>query len=268
VKHNLKEDDVTISTEKAMTVSDSGGLEAIAAEIRHEVEQAELSWQTAVRHAIRAGELLAEAKASVQHGQWLPWLRANFPGSERTAQNYMRLAANPQRVADLPTVRSAIAAIATPGPAGDEPDEDDGQELQLPETADEVRGFLLAKAFFYRRPEQHPEVLKQADEAAAGLPGLNGAKFLIQAASAWRQEFIDVLMALASDFKATHPALADASAAFAGALMDEEALGPDADDELAAAVLDRLDVARERWQVLFHDYEGDIAVKHNRRRKQ
>src|SRR5215210_6325913 len=84
-------------------------LPAIAKELRGEVEQAEQHWQSAVRHAVRAGELLTEAKGQVKHGEWLPWLEENFPGSERTARNYMRFAANRQRVADLPTVREAVS---------------------------------------------------------------------------------------------------------------------------------------------------------------
>jgi hypothetical protein len=79
-------------------------LSALAAEIRREVEQAEADYRSAVQHAVRAGELLIEAKAQVQHGQWLPWLEANFPGSARSPQGYMRLAENAedaQRVAHL-----------------------------------------------------------------------------------------------------------------------------------------------------------------------
>ncbi len=44
-----------------------------------------------VEHGIRAGELLAEAKAQCPHGTWLPWLEQNFEGAPRTAQEYMRL---------------------------------------------------------------------------------------------------------------------------------------------------------------------------------
>jgi hypothetical protein len=35
---------------------------------------------------------LAEAKAMLAHGQWLPWLRENCDVSARTAQSYMQLA--------------------------------------------------------------------------------------------------------------------------------------------------------------------------------
>jgi N6-adenosine-specific RNA methylase IME4 len=65
-------------------------------------------------HAWRSGEALAAAKAQVGHGGWLPWLAANFDGSERIAQMYMRVAANPQRVSDLedPSLRKALEAIS------------------------------------------------------------------------------------------------------------------------------------------------------------
>lgn len=89
-------------------------LSNLASEIRREMEAAEDKWREAVAHAIRAGELLTEAKATVRHGQWLPWLRENFPGAERTAQLYMRLARESATVADLPSVRAAVAALTTP----------------------------------------------------------------------------------------------------------------------------------------------------------
>lgn len=79
---------------------------------------AECMW-AGVQHAIRAGELLIEAKSQVEHGQWLPWLEANCEFSERTAQGYMRLAKElpkldaekRNRVADL-TFRDALKSIA------------------------------------------------------------------------------------------------------------------------------------------------------------
>jgi hypothetical protein len=44
-----------------------------------------------VKKAIRIGELLSEQKACLQHGEFLPWIKANLSFTERTAQNYMRL---------------------------------------------------------------------------------------------------------------------------------------------------------------------------------
>lgn len=88
----------------------------IALEIRTEVEYAERDFQSAVVHAIRAGELLTEAKAQVRHGEWLPWLEANFPASVRSAQGYMRLAAraeDAQALAHL-GIEGALKQLAAP----------------------------------------------------------------------------------------------------------------------------------------------------------
>jgi hypothetical protein len=89
-------------------------LDVLANEIKTEVEAAERDFRSFVQHAIAAGERLIEAKSLVHHGGWLSWLEENFPLGEREAQNYMRLARNPQLVADLPTLREAIARIAGP----------------------------------------------------------------------------------------------------------------------------------------------------------
>lgn len=77
--------------------------------------------RSAVEHAIRAGDLLIEAKAQVRHGEWLPWLAENFPASERLAQSYMRLAANPQRSAHFDSVDAALKELAEPRAEPEEP---------------------------------------------------------------------------------------------------------------------------------------------------
>jgi Protein of unknown function (DUF3102) len=46
----------------------------------------------ALEHARKAGELLEQAKAQLTQSQWLPWLKEHCQFSERTAQNYVRVA--------------------------------------------------------------------------------------------------------------------------------------------------------------------------------
>lgn len=84
--------------------------------------------QQAVAAAIRAGTLLTEAKALVQHGQWEAWLAANCKVSARSARAYMRLAEKwPElqngNAAAVLSLRAALAAIASPAtePAPDRP---------------------------------------------------------------------------------------------------------------------------------------------------
>jgi phage N-6-adenine-methyltransferase len=75
------------------------------------------SRDSAVEHAWRAGQALLRAKSQLSHGQWLPWLAANFEGTVRTAQRYVRIAAKTTRVSHLDTKsqRQALAAL-TDGP--------------------------------------------------------------------------------------------------------------------------------------------------------
>lgn len=74
------------------TDASPAALDNLARRINAEHEAAIRSARTAIEHAIACGSLLLEAKATVPHGQWLPWLQANTIVSERTAQRWMRYA--------------------------------------------------------------------------------------------------------------------------------------------------------------------------------
>lgn len=88
----------------------------LAAEINTEHAAAQSAMQAAVSHAIRAGELLLEAKGKIPHGEFGGWC-ASLPFSETTARGYMRLArldpAKRQRVAEMP-LREALESIVGP----------------------------------------------------------------------------------------------------------------------------------------------------------
>lgn len=62
------------------------------------------------------GRCLIEAKDMLPHGEWLPWLAEKVGYSEKTAQNFMRLArefSNPQALADLGATK-ALKLLALP----------------------------------------------------------------------------------------------------------------------------------------------------------
>ena len=80
----------------------------IATAINAAHEKVETAKREGTRYALEAGRLLVEAKATVPHGGWDDWLKANVTFSPRTAQLYMKLArvtegdpVKAQRVADL-----------------------------------------------------------------------------------------------------------------------------------------------------------------------
>lgn len=87
--------------------------------IRRQVEQ------TALSGAIEIGRRLTEAKELLPHGEWGRWLREEVEFSQRSANNFMRLAAeygdaqvslfggNPQALADLPYTK-ALQLLAVP----------------------------------------------------------------------------------------------------------------------------------------------------------
>lgn len=84
-------------------------IEAVTGEIIH-------LKQELARNIVDIGLRLIEAKEMLPHGEWLPWLEERVCFSEKTAQNYMRVARefpNPQLVADL-GVRKALALLELP----------------------------------------------------------------------------------------------------------------------------------------------------------
>ena len=64
----------------------------IASEINGHAEQATAKANEAMHHAIEAGRLLLEVKASLEHGQFGEWLETNVKVSARQAQRYMAAA--------------------------------------------------------------------------------------------------------------------------------------------------------------------------------
>jgi Protein of unknown function (DUF3102) len=91
------------------TLPNSAQLTDLAAQIKAEFAKHLRKSRESVAHAIRAGELLIQAKRAVGHGEWEDWLRRNVGFSDRTARLYMQLAdrvakmspAKRQRAADL-----------------------------------------------------------------------------------------------------------------------------------------------------------------------
>jgi len=96
-------------------------LKDIATEINAEQIRIVEACRASVQHAIRAGELLIQAKSMIKHGEWCKWLQDNCTFSERTAQAYMKLAkdfpkledSKAKTVADLP-LRKALSLLAEP----------------------------------------------------------------------------------------------------------------------------------------------------------
>ena len=103
-------DEVAVLSEmfgEGASVETGRGIEIITEEI--------LNYKrTAGESILEIGRRLKEAKALLSHGEWLPWLNEKVEFSERSAQNFMRLAdayQNPQTLADLGASK-ALALLA------------------------------------------------------------------------------------------------------------------------------------------------------------
>jgi hypothetical protein len=76
-------------------------LEQLADEINSEHGKFRAAFKVTLGHALRAGLLLTEAKSEVGHGNWSGWVAQNCEFSMRTAQVYIRIASNRERVEEM-----------------------------------------------------------------------------------------------------------------------------------------------------------------------
>ena len=76
------------------TVITDRGIDELAHIVRDEIEQAQISWRNALRHARAAGDALnaVQPKVAARGLNWKKWLRENCLVSDRTAQLYQQLA--------------------------------------------------------------------------------------------------------------------------------------------------------------------------------
>jgi hypothetical protein len=71
--------------------------------------------QQSLDKAIRIGELLAEQKRNLEHGEFTHWIAEHLPFTDRTARNYMKLHENREKlktetVSDLTSAYKLLAA--------------------------------------------------------------------------------------------------------------------------------------------------------------
>ena len=118
-------------------------------------------------NAIEAGDTLMRVKAGLAHGQWLPWLKANVPFSDRTAEKYMRCY---ERRAELKTkfesdsnfsLSEAYALIegTSQHAAAAQTREDDDEQQDVPLPGETLEDFDM------RRLIEHEETVRRREES-------------------------------------------------------------------------------------------------------
>lgn len=124
------------------------------------------------------GRCLMEAKEQLPHGEWLPWLSEQVGYSEKTAQNFMRLArefSNPQALADLGATK-ALALLALP--------------------AEEREQFVAEHNVVDMTSRQLQQAIRERDEARAAAEQAKADRASAEAARAKMEE--DMRLANAS----------------------------------------------------------------------
>ena len=171
---------------KHLTAAPSGTTSALGTEITSLVNRvtenhmkANEAAAEAVRYAVEVGNDLLELKKQVEHGRWADFVYENFPFKIRAAQNYMRLASDPektQRVAHL-GVKGALAELAEPkglvtieAPGDGSPDQA-GHVRKVEEAAAECPA-AVAEALTGMAPETQRQVADALIRATTTEPSL------------------------------------------------------------------------------------------------
>ena len=98
-------------------------------EINLEYRLANAKAKEAVQHAANCGRMLLQVKASLAHGEWLPWLDGEIEAGRlevgsTQARVYMRIAANKQRgvhLVEAPSIRAALELLSDQEPVAETP---------------------------------------------------------------------------------------------------------------------------------------------------
>jgi hypothetical protein len=122
-----------------------------------------------VEDIIEVGNDLLAVKEALPHGQFLPWLRAEFGWSERSAQNFMSVAEQfkSAKTADLPIQPSAAYLLAAPSV----PDEAREKAVEKAEAGEEITFAAAREIVADARKKKRPRKQKAipADKLAGRL---------------------------------------------------------------------------------------------------
>jgi hypothetical protein len=95
-----KADNPTAGASTATEQPKADPLDELAEKIKaeHQAIVAAMQGKGLLLRAIKIGQDLIDAKAKLDHGQWLPWLKDKCDLKERSAQRYMRLAEGRKKI--------------------------------------------------------------------------------------------------------------------------------------------------------------------------
>lgn len=98
--------------------------------VNHEHQLAKQSAELAVQHAVRCGQLLADVKAALRHGEFGPWIEANCEFKYSTAVRYMKAAKQISTAVEISSLRHLFPS----GRSMNKPDTTPIDKTNAPET--------------------------------------------------------------------------------------------------------------------------------------
>ena len=113
---------------------------------------------------IEIGKRLLEAKAQLGHGEWLPWLRDRVDLSERSAQNFMRLAREYSKSAEIAYLGAskALALLALP-------ESERANFVSEPHTVEELNAAIEERDRALREAQKADARARSAEESRAKM---------------------------------------------------------------------------------------------------
>lgn len=153
-------------------------LATIANKFYDQVQDAGISM---LESAWKSGEALNAAKAKLDHGEWKPWLAANFHGSYPTASRYMLIASNisKSRLLDYPSIDAAEKAIrAENAKQPPKPKKGKASEPKPPSDIQRIDAYLqslIDDGYVHTKNAEGREKLTGMVESATGLRRSHGA---------------------------------------------------------------------------------------------
>jgi hypothetical protein len=151
-------------------------LDELAEKIKaeHQAIVAAMQGKGLLLRAMKIGQDLIDAKAKLDHGQWLPWLKDKCDLKERSAQRYMRLAEGRKKIEVEAKAKSvtlsdftlnAAAKVVKPPP--EQQQSSDGQQQSPTQTSDGID--KLVDKLINKLKEMRKERPDNALAAAADL---------------------------------------------------------------------------------------------------
>ncbi len=147
---------------------DYSPLEAqVAEQVKSSAETIRQQLRNTLESAVKIGQELLAVKEALPHGQFLPWLQAEFGWAERTAYNFMSVAQRFElaTIANLPIQPTAAYLLAGPSV----PDEARQVAVEKAEAGEEINTKIATEIVADTKKKQRPKRKKLVHANKLGL---------------------------------------------------------------------------------------------------